>query len=308
LQVQVPALNVNQANLQSIDIGQAKIGPITVGQLVVTNTDLSMDATQMVLHSVSIWMTIHFKIVVTVHVGLPDGIPDIDEDITFDLGTVRIPPDPIPSINIGDVTVPTLTNVHLHIPTLLASSLSVNADPVALHLAAASAQTIHATNAALPVSGFTIAGLTLNSVSGTAVNVPDAKVDSATIAHFTGAPINVPAFGLNTLNLPTASLPGLPGPPHVPGVSTTAPLDIPAQLSEFIFTAGNPHHDLVAIALHVTPFAQMHVAGLDIDSATASATAQTIELHNVTLPYDVLNLTLSQIGITTIDVPTFNVA
>jgi hypothetical protein len=298
--VNVPTLNVNQANLQTIDIGQAKIGPITVGELVVTNTDLAMAASQIVLHSVSVWMRIHFVIVVNVHVGMPDGIPNIDEDIPFDLGTVKIPPDPIPSINIGDVTVSSLTNVHLHIPTLRAQNLSVNADPLPLHLDAATAQTIHASNTVLPVGGFSIAGLTLNSVSGSAVSVPDAKVDSATIGHFSGTPIKVPVFGLNTLNLPTASIPD--------GISSSAPLNIPAQLSEFIFTAGTPHSDLVSIALHVTPFAQMHVDQLDIGSATASATAQTIGLHNVTLPYDVLNLTLSQIGINTVDIPTFNVA
>ena len=33
-----------------------------------------------------------------------------------------------------------------------------------------------------------------------------------------------------------------------------------------------------------------------------------IVLHNVTLPYDVLNLTLSQIGINTVAIPAFNVS
>ncbi|MDQ6674793.1 MAG: hypothetical protein M3069_29325 [Chloroflexota bacterium] len=300
MQVNVPSLNVQQASLQAIDVGQARIGPITVGDLVVRNTDLTMAASQILLRSVSVFMRIHFVLVINVHVGLPDGIPDIDEDVPFDLGTVKIPPDPIPSINIGDVTVPTLTNIQLHIPTLLAQNMSVNADPLAVHLNAATAQTIHATNAALPVGGFTIAGLTLNSVSGNTVSVPDAKLDSATIAHLTGTPASLPAFGLKTLALPTASVPD--------GLASSAPLNIPAQLSEFIFTAGRPHDDLVSIALHVTPFAQMHVDHLDIASATASASAQTIELHNVTLPYDVLNLTLSQIGITTVEIPTFTIS
>jgi hypothetical protein len=35
LQVKVPALDVQQANLQGIDIGQVAIGPITVGDLVI---------------------------------------------------------------------------------------------------------------------------------------------------------------------------------------------------------------------------------------------------------------------------------
>jgi hypothetical protein len=39
LQATVAALDVQQVSLQSVDIGQAKIGPITVGDLVVSNTD-----------------------------------------------------------------------------------------------------------------------------------------------------------------------------------------------------------------------------------------------------------------------------
>jgi hypothetical protein len=52
----------------------------------------------------------------------------------------------------------------------------------------------------------------------------------------------------------------------------------------------------------------MHVGHLEITDAAASATVGSIALNNVTLPYDVLNLTLSQVGIKTIDVPAFNVS
>jgi len=45
---------------------------------------------------------------------------------------------------------------------------------------------------------------------------------------------------------------------------------------------------------------------LGIWDATASATVGQVVLHDVTLPYDVLNLTLSQIGINTVGIPLFN--
>jgi hypothetical protein len=52
----------------------------------------------------------------------------------------------------------------------------------------------------------------------------------------------------------------------------------------------------------------MHVGHLEITDATASATVGSIALHNVTLPFDVLNLTLANVGINTVQIPAFNVA
>ena len=106
----------------------------------------------------------------------------------------------------------------------------------------------------------------------------------------------MPTFALNSLNLPSA---------QIPQVTSTAPLDVPANLSDFPigFDGG-----LLKIVLHVIPSVRMHVDHIDITDATANATVGQIVLHNVTLPYDVLNLTLSQIGINTVAIPAFNVS
>jgi hypothetical protein len=299
VQVNVPALDVNQASLQTIDIGTVSIGPITVGDLVVSNTDLNMAVKDMLLQDVTVKMTIHFRFEWNIHIGLPDGIPDFDEGDTYDLGNLDIPPFGLPPIAFGDVLVPGITNIHLNIPTINAQNMSVNASPLALHLDAAIANQIHATNAALPVGGFSIAGLSLNSVAGTAITVPDAHIDSATVNHLHGTPIKVATFALDTLKLPAA---------QVPHVSSTAPLEIPAQLPERSIGFGTPHHSLLSIRIYARPSAHMHVGHLEITDATASATIGSIALHNVTLPFDVLNLTLAQVGLNTVQIPAFNVS
>lgn len=291
MHVTVPALDVQKANLQSIDLGTVSIGPITVGDLVLTNTDFSMAAAKIVLQSVSVSMSIHFLLEWAIHIGMPDWIPDINIGDTYDLGFLNIPP-----INIGDVTIPGVTNIHLNVPTLVAQNMTLAADPLSLHLNTATADQIHAANTTLPVGGFTIAGLTLNSVQGSAISVPDANINSATIAHLHGAPISIPTFGASNLNLPSA---------QIPTAHSSAPLDVPANLSEYLigFDGG-----VLKVVLHVIPSAKMHVDHLDITDASASATIGQIALHNVTLPYDVLNLTLSQIGINSIGIPAFNVS
>ena len=65
---------------------------------------------------------------------------------------------------------------------------------------------------------------------------------------------------------------------------------------------------ILSLAIHVTPSVLSHIDHLEITNADASATVGQVVLHNVTIPYDVLNLTLSQIGISTITIPAFNVS
>jgi hypothetical protein len=291
LQVSVPALDVQQASLQAIDIGQVAIGPITVGDLILNNVDFAMSAAQAVLQSVGVTIHIHVTVDWHVHVGMPDWIPDIDFGDSYDLGTLSFGP-----INIGDVVIPGLNNVQLHIPTMTAQNMAVSANPLGLKANNATADQIHAAGLALPSAGFSIAGLALTSIQGNTISVPAAKLDHASIAHLHGDPIQVPAFTGSNLTLPSA---------QIPQVSSSAPLDIPANLSTLTvgFDAG-----ILSVHIHLTPSALMSVNHLEITNANANATVGQLVLHNVTLPYDVLNLTLSQIGINTVAVPAFNVA
>jgi hypothetical protein len=291
LLVKVPQLNVQQAGLQNIDIGQVKIGPITVGDLVINNVDVAMSAAQGVLQNVSVQMSIHVSVTWHVHVGMPDWIPDINIGDTYDLGSLNFP-----AIGIGDIVIPGMNNINVHIPSLTAQNMSAAVDPLALQLHNATADQISATGVTLPAAGFSIAGLSVNSIDGTAVSVPAAHLDQAKIAHLHGDSVAIPSFSLNNLTLPAA---------QIPDISSTAPLDIPATLSTLSigFDAG-----LLQVNIDLTPSALSHVGHLEITNANANASVGQVVLHNVTLPYDVLNLTLSQVGITNVAVPSFNVS
>jgi hypothetical protein len=164
---------------------------------------------------------------------------------------------------------------------------------VQLHNAVADG--VQAKNAVLPTAGFTISGLTLNSLQGNNVSVPAAQLDSATVTHLHADPANVPTFGLRNLNLPTA---------RTESVVNTAPLDFPLVMK----LSHEPGFDvgLLKVVLHITVTAQAHIPYLELNGVDASATVGQITLNNVSLPFDVHNLTLSKIGINTIGVPAFN--
>lgn len=287
--VKVPDVDIQKAGLAAISVGQVAIGPITVGELVLSNADFSMSGARGTLRNVNVTITLHFTVDWHVHVGMPDGIPDINIGTTYDLGSFTF------SAPVGDVVLPALNNIHVHIPTLSAQNMSVAATPLAnLQLANAAAEHIQAQQVTLPAAGFTIAGLTLNSIQGTAISVPAATVDRATVGRLHGDPVTIPSFTLGSLQLPAAQIPEL---------SSSAPLDIPAKLQarSLGFDAG-----ILRLSITVTPSALSHIDQLEINGANANATVEQVVLHNVVLPYDVLNLTLSQVGIDSIGIPTLS--
>ena len=190
--------------------------------------------------------------------------------------------------------IPGLNNIHLHIPSLTAQNMSVATGSLSLQLRNAVADKISAANLRYPM-GFTIAGLSLTSLQEAASAFPPrtwTKLRSATCT----ATVQIPSFTLSNLNLPAA---------QIPTMSSTAPIDIPAQLPTQSpgFDAG-----IIKLFVHITPSALSHIDRLEITNANANATVGQVVLHNVTLPYDVLNLTLSQIGIDTVAIPAFSVS
>ena len=58
----------------------------------------------------------------------------------------------------------------------------------------------------------------------------------------------------------------------------------------------------------IGPITPAHIPLLEIHDVSANATVGQVELHNVVAPYELLNLTLSQIGIDTLQVPSVAIA
>ena len=289
MHVNVPELDVQQAGLTNVSIGQVGIGPITVGELVVQDIDLRFSAGVAFIRGMTVRVRLHIEFEWHIHIGLPWPFDDIDIGSTEDLGTYSFNMPPV-----GDVVIPGLSNLNINIPSLTAHNVGASANPIAnLQLHNATAQTIRARDVVLPSAGFTIAGLSLNSIQGDNISVPAAGVREATVGHLTGNPLNVGEFSLNSLTLGSAT---------VPLIRNTSPFDVPANLQSrrLPFDLG-----LLEFALIITPSATAHIPYLEIDNSNATATTGRVVLRNVTLPFDVLNLTLSQIGINTIGIPSF---
>jgi hypothetical protein len=293
VQVKVPELSVQNTGLTSCAVGQIGIGPITVGELVVQDVDFRMNAGVGFIRGMTIQLTIRIDFEWAVHVPLPWPFDDINAGGTANLGTYAFK---LPSV--GDVTIPGLSNININIPSLTAQNVTASTNSLTnLQLNNAVAEQISARDVVLPSAGFSIAGLSLNSLETDNVSVPAAGVHQATIGHVRGDPLNVGELSLNSVALGSAAL---------PTVRSTSPFDVPCDLQPRMLPDDNGFDlGILKFTLIVTPWVNSHIPYLEINNSNATATTGRVTVRNVTLPFDVLNLTLSQIGINSIQIPTF---
>jgi hypothetical protein len=286
VRVGIPALAAQQANVQKIDIGGLSLGPIAVGQLVVTDTRFAMNAAGASLRDVSVTFGLNIKIRWTVDVEL------FSDSGTEDLGTVSFDV-PLPDLPIGP-----LDDIRLNIPTLTAQAASVQVDPLSLSLGNVTADRIGVTGTTLPTGGFAVGGVSLTSVEGDQIDVPAAAVDSAGVAHLHGDVLTVPNLGLRNVAVPDA---------RIPTITNAAPLTVPLNLGP-LTPAPGIDIGILSVALLITPVVRTRVGRLDISDVTAAATVGQVTLRDITLPYDATNLTLSQLGINTLAIPSFAIS
>ncbi len=171
----------------------------------------------------------------------------------------------------GDIRIPGIENLKIDIASLAVDNPAATINPASnLQLGAAVAEHIQAKNLMLPTAGFTIARV-----------------------HGDATPLG--QMALNNLALPSVSIPDIVG-QGVDSVATPKPKAF--------------HLDLgcLDLTLKVNPTAEAHIDQMVIRNVKANLSIGKIELHNIVAPYELLNLTLSQVGIDTISVPTVAIA
>jgi hypothetical protein len=287
----IPSVSVAKAGVGHLAVGKVAIGPITVGQLILRNAALGISAGQAQLHGVRVTVSLHFDVIWHVHVGLPWPLPDIDIGGTDSLGTASIP------FGFGDAEIPSLHNINLTIPQMTGANVHTTADPITnLRLDNVAADDIQAAGVTAPVAGFTLSGFGLSTLAIDGAGIPAASVATAKIGHVHGDPLALGALTLRGLTLPNAAASNI----------SSAALDIPVTRPPF--ELGPLPLGLLTVGVRITPSALMHVDRMELSGVQANASVGAIELHDVTLPYDALNITLSDIGIQTLTIPTIGVA
>ncbi len=291
----VPNLRAARASVGHVAVGQVAVGPISIGQLVLRDTKMAINSGQALMQGMR--MTIKLKFVLSWRVQIPLPWPFDDIDVGGDdanLGTAEM------TFAFPNTSIPSLTNINLTFPQITGANVTTTADPITgLALSSVVADNIAATNVSLPTAGFTLSGLGLGSAGIDGLGVPSTRIAGAKVGRVKGAPLNLGALVLRGLALPSAAANNI----------SSGPMDIPF-VPQVLFNMPPSPLDLgvLTVQLKISPSASAHVDRLLLTGVKASANVGTIEVRNVTLPYEALNLTLSDLGIETIEIPTIGVA
>lgn len=286
MRASIPEAAVGSANVTRIDVGQVAIGPVRIGQLEVDDLNFSMSANQVRLTNFRVTVSLEITLDWRIHIEIPI-VPDIDEGGTVDIGRPSI------TIPFGNISV-SLDDLTLRVDNVALADIAATANPLRdLHLGRAVAENIRARNVIAPVQDFQITGLTFTSLQTGLLALPGARLDEATIGRVHGD-----AFPLGEL-----AITGLAAPAAVQEVRSQG-IDVSATQATRQF-----HADLgiLELTLNLTPGAQAQIDTLIISGANAAASIGAITMRDIVAPYELLNLTLSDIGLEVIEIPSFGV-
>jgi hypothetical protein len=286
MDARVPQAGIAKVDVGRIDVGRVSLGDIVVGTLRVDGARVDIRSGQALLRDVVVTMQLELSL---------DWF--IDLALFGDSGTEQLDIVTIP-FALGDWEIPGLRDIGLDIASLTGSGVRAGADPITgLRLDGLVAEDVRATDVLLPTAGFTLTGLDLTSLTVADVTVPAVRVGGASVATVRGAPLTLPSFRLRGLSLPAAAA----------GDVRSGVLDIPLRRRERI-SLGGFSLGFVGVEVFARPAAATHVERMELTGVRASASAGLVELADVTLPYEVHGLTLADLGVHAIDVPTITVA
>lgn len=290
MKISIPQAGVGAARVQQVKVGEVRLGPAQVGRLTLSDLKLRTATGVAQLRNLRVDLTLKFALKWTVGlvIDMPDPFGDVNlsDSGTLDLGSVTL------GIGFGHITLPGLADLALDLPSLQVPDLSALIGPLRnLNLGAALAERIRVDGLVAPARGFTLDGLGLGSVSAQGLALDGATVAAATIGRVSGGSLPLAAIGIPGVTLPAVTLPRVRC-GHIAATANPVVTKLPTA------DAG-----LLKAALAVTTTAAFAMDELRIDGVKASASIGEIALKDVVLPYEILDLSLAQVGIEQIDIP-----
>lgn len=280
---------IARVTTQQIDIGQISAGPLAIGTLALDSVHVGLSTGTASLRNLRLTISLRLELDWDVGVDI-DFVGHFGWNGSIDLGTHAI------TVPLGNVIVPGLQNMSLDIASARVTDVSAVIGAIRnLRLGGLVAEQVRARGLTVPVPDFHLTGLGIGGASIRDLAVPGATAAETTVGHVHGA----------ALPLGTVTIPGLSLPSAAVGNITSNSFDASGTSNPLVLTADA---GVLSISLRVTPGGGMHADEMRLSSVRATTSIGSIAMQNVVLPYDVLNIKLSQLGIETIEIPQIEVS
>ena len=279
-----PEVTIGRLSVGGIDVSQASVGPLHAARLVLDATHVDVATGAAAFSDLQVTVTLTMRIDSTVRVKIP-----LARTYTWQ-GTVKIGTHSF-TVRLGDVTVPGLKSFSLDAQTASFDAVEATLGPLRnLRLGPLVAEQLRMQGVVAPVPSFTLTGLGLGRVGFAGLGVPGATSTAVTIDRAHGQALPVGSVTIPDLRLPQASTDQV----------TSGEVDVSGRSRP---SASSPTRDCLRCS-STTPSVRLRTREeLRLSNVRTSASIGSIELQDVVLPYELLGLTLSDLGIELIDVP-----
>jgi hypothetical protein len=288
MKASVPEVTIGRLSVGGIDVSQVSVGPLHAARLVLDSTHVDVATGAAAFSDLQVTVTLTMRIDWTVRVKIP-----LARTYTWQ-GTVKIGTHSF-TVRLGDVTVPGLESFSLDAQTASFDAVEATLGPLRnLRLGPLVAEQLRMQGVVAPVPSFTLTGLGLGRVGLAGLGVPGVTSTAVTIDRAHGQALPMGSVTIPDLRLPQASTDQV----------TSGEIDVSGRSRPIRFVADA---GLLTLTLHTTPGVRLRTRELRLSNVRTSASIGSIELQDVVLPYELLGLTLSDLGIELIDVPTAEV-
>jgi len=289
MKTSIPNASVGRISVARIDVGEVDVGPVSIGRLVLDSLDVDVSTGTVQARNLVVEIDVALSLDWSVSVSIPI-VGDFGWGDTIDFGTLSA------TIPFGNVIVPGLTGLKIDIPQVTVTDLSAVVGAIrGLQLGQLVAEQVAMRNLLAPDPGFVLSGMAFGSATVNGTSLPHASVDEVTVGQTKGGSLPVGTMTLPGLSLPRSSV----------GTLTSEGLDVSADSAPYQFPVDA---GILTVTLNATPSAQITMDELRIANVAATASLGKITLEELVLPYDVMNITLSDLGIDTISVPALEVS
>lgn len=288
MRASIPDASVSSLSVGALDVRQVAIGPMEVGRLVLDDLHVDLATGRASFEDLQVTVTLDLRLDWEVTVKVP-----LAGSFSWD-GTVKMGSHSM-TVRLGDITVPGLQSFTLDLPSTTVERLQAVVAPLQdLHLGRLVAEQLRLQGVTAPVPDLTLTGLGVGRIGLTGLGVPAAAATSATVERVHGGSVPIGLVTIPELRVPEVSA----------GRITSEAVDASGTANPVRYTADA---GLLELTLHCTPEARIRARELRLDNLRTGVRIGAVELHDVVLPYEVLGLSLSDIGIDTITVPVMEV-
>lgn len=293
MKISLPETTVGSAAVRQVNVGQVKLGPARIGTLRLSGTKLRASMGVAQLRNVRVALTLTFSLKWTAGLVIDAGELgkiDLSQSGTMDLGKLDL------GFGLGHVDLPGLADLKLNMADFSVADLQVVVGALkTLKLGAVLAERVKVQGLVAPTQGFQLGGLKLASAGVSGAAMAGASVDNVSVGRVSGG------------SLPLAGI-------TIPGIAFPQ-VKVPRVTCQKFGSASNPlvtplpeaDVGVLKAQLTVTTTARFDVDELWLEGILASASVAEVSLKNVELPFELLDLNLSQIGIESIGVPEMKV-